>query len=242
LLAAKFSLDPLALFCPFSRLGLLFWYLLLWNIAKCLATLTAATDKIPFKVKIGISANKRFISVWCLHMEIKLYSYYLSSCPYFAAELQLQLSSVAVRWFTWYDIIWLCNCRQIWKEWLALCGPLYESSAVSWLFSGLDLAAWKILDLASLISRIAWSNTTNIDWKFINGSRYPFPSFDHVHSCFLNGVVQVVMVAEYILKVCLWWNELLIFKVVCYAITSLSQKCSISYAQLKSTSKHSTTG
>ena len=46
------------------------------------------------------------------------------------------------------------------------------------------------------------SFTTNTDWKFINEGRYAFPSCDHVHCCYPNGGVQVIMAAGYICKVC----------------------------------------
>jgi len=91
------------------------------------------------------------------------------------------------------------------------------------------------------ISIVAWSNATNTDWKFSSEGRYPFPSYDHVHRCSLNGGVEVVKVAENIREVCQGNNEL-ILKVLCYATTSVYQKLLNFFAQLKNTSKHSTTG
>jgi len=37
-----------------------------------------------------------------------------------------------------------CNCWQIWKKWLAPCLRI-------WLFSGLDLAPWQKVVLATLV-------------------------------------------------------------------------------------------
>jgi len=88
------------------------------------------------------------------------------------------------------------------------------------------------------ISIVAWSYASNTDWKCINNEgRYVFLA--HVHRCSLNGDVQVVNVAEYTCKACQGHNELLIFKVLCYVSTAVSQKMLDFFAQLKNTSKPS---
>jgi len=56
---------------------------------------------------------------------------------------------------------------------------------------------------------------------------------NHVHRCYPNGGVQVVRVAEYIWKVCHGHNKFLVFKVPCYATTSVSQKLLDFFVQLK---------
>ena len=53
------------------------------------------------------------------------------------------------------------------------------------------------------------------------------------HRCYPNGGIQVVRVAEYIWKVCQGRNKFLVFKVPCYATTSVSQKLPDFFVQLK---------